>query len=188
MTLLAALAWQGLDGVLRSRDAGKVAIDASSRLATVLTQWEQDLQAVHDTQVVPALNFDGQSLRLTRRVDGGVALVVWSVRGGLWQRWASPVMVRGGALQQAWLSSQQFQGQEPGQLTVATEASEWQLYYHLGNEWSNAQSTGNQVAPPPAPGGAPATARLELPQAVRLVITLQGKKLTRDIALGLTGQ
>ena len=188
MTLLAALAWQGLDGVLRSRDAGKVAIDASSRLATVLTQWEQDLQAVHDTQVVPALNFDGQSLRLTRRVDGGVALVVWSVRGGLWQRWASPVMVRGGALQQAWLGSQQFQGQEPGQLTVATDASEWQLYYHLGNEWSNAQSTGNQVAPPPAPGGAPATARLELPQAVRLVITLQGKKLTRDIALGLTGQ
>ena len=188
MALLAALAWQGLDGVLRSRDAGKVAIYASSRLATVLTQWEQDLQSVHNTQVVPALNFDGLSLRLTRRVEGGVVLVVWSVRGGLWQRWASPVMVRGGALQQAWLGSQQFQGQEPGQLTVATDASEWQLYYHLGNEWSNAQSTGNQVAPPATPGSAPASVRLELPQAVRLVITLQGKKLTRDIALGLTGQ
>ena len=191
MALLAALAWQGLDGVLRARDAGKQVIDASSRLATVLTQWEQDLQAVHDAQVVPALNFDGQSLRLTRRVEGGVVLVVWSVRGGLWQRWASPVMVRAGALQQAWLGSQQFQGQEPGQLTVALDASEWQLYYHLGNEWSNAQSTGNQAAPPvtpAAPGSPPAPVRLELPQAVRLVITLQGKKLTRDIALGLTGQ
>jgi general secretion pathway protein J len=188
MALLAALAWQGLDGVLRSRDAGRELIDTSSRLSTVLTQWEQDLQAVHDTQVVPALNFDGQSLRLTRRVDGGVALVVWAVRGGQWQRWASPVMVRAGALQQAWLSSQQFQGQEAGQLTVASAASEWQLYYHLGNEWSNAQSTGNQVAPPATPSSAPAAAQVQLPQAVRLVITLQGEKLTRDIALGLTGQ
>lgn len=188
MALLAALAWQGLDGVLRSRDAGRELIDSSSRLSTVLTQWEQDLQAVHDTQVVPALSFDGQSLRMTRRVDGGVALVVWAVRGGQWQRWASPVMVRGGALQEAWLSSQQFQGQEPGQLTVASDASEWQIYYHLGNEWSNAQSTGNQIAPPATPGGAPAAAQVQLPQAVRLVMTLQGKKLTRDIALGLTGQ
>lgn len=187
MSLLAALAWQGLDGVLRARDASREAIDNSSRLATVLTQWEQDLQAVHDTQVVPALSFDGQSLRLTRRIEGGVVLVTWSVRGGLWQRWASPVMVRGGALQEAWLSSQQFQGQEPGQLSVASDASEWQLYYHLGNEWSNAQSTGNQVAPPATPGRPAAPARLDLPQAVRLVITLQGKKLTRDIALGLTG-
>jgi hypothetical protein len=33
------------------------------------------------------LAFDGQTLRLTRRVDGGVALVVWAVRGGRWQRW-----------------------------------------------------------------------------------------------------
>ena len=194
MSILAALAWQGLDGVLRGRDASRDAIDASSRLATVLTQWEQDLQAVHETQVVPALNFDGQTLRLTRRVEGGVALVAWSVRGGLWQRWISPAYVRSGALQEAWLSSQQFQGQEPGQLTVAREATEWQIYYHLGNEWSNAQSTGNLVppagAPAPAPTGSPTPAapRVALPQAVRLVITLQGNRLTRDVSLGLTGQ
>jgi general secretion pathway protein J len=188
MTILTAMAWQGLDGVLRARDASRESIDRSTRLSTVLTQWEQDLQAVHDTQVVPALAFDGQTLRLTRRTDDGVALVAWAVRGGLWQRWMSPAFVRSGALQQAWLASQQFLGNEAGQLTVAEGASEWHLYYHRGNEWSNAQSTGNVVA---APAGAPSGVQQaveELPRAVRLLITLQGKKLTRDIALGPTGQ
>lgn len=188
MAILTAMAWQGLDGVLRARDASRESIDRSTRLATVLTQWEQDLQAVHDTQVVPPLTFDGQTLRLSRRVDGGVALVAWAVRGGLWQRWASPSFVRSGALQEAWLSSQQFQGNEAGQLTVAQGASEWQLYFHRGNEWSNAQSTGNLAAAPPGAASGAAPAREELPQAVRLVITLHGKKLTRDIALGPTGQ
>lgn len=188
MAILTAMAWQGLDGVLRAREASRESIDRSTRLATVLTQWEQDLQAVHDTQVVPPLNFDGQTLRLTRRVDGGVALVAWAVRGGLWQRWASPSFVRSGGLQQAWLSSQQFLGNESGQLTVAQGASEWQLYYHRGNEWSNAQSSGDLVAAPAAPASGAAPQREELPQAVRLVITLQDKKLTRDIALGPSGQ
>ena len=78
MALLASLAWQGLDSVLRTRDASREAIDRTTRLATVLTQWEQDLLAVHDTGVVPALAFDGQTLRLTRRTEGGVSLVAWS--------------------------------------------------------------------------------------------------------------
>ena len=63
MALLAGLAWQGLDSVLRTREASREAIDRTTRLATVVTQWEQDLQAVHDTGVVPALAFDGQTLR-----------------------------------------------------------------------------------------------------------------------------
>jgi general secretion pathway protein J len=73
--------------VLRGRDGQPRAIDRTTRLATVLTQWEQDLQAVHDTGVVPALAFDGQTLRLTRRVEGGVQLVAWSLRTASWQRW-----------------------------------------------------------------------------------------------------
>lgn len=188
MAILTAMAWQGLDGVLRARDASRDSIDRSTRLSTVLTQWEQDLQAVHDTQLVPPMTFDGQTLRLTRRVDDGVALVAWAVRGGLWQRWASPAFVRSGPLQQAWLSSQQFQGNEAGQLTVAQGASEWQLYFHRGNEWSNAQSTGNVVAAPAGAASGVVQVREELPHAVRLVITLRDKKLTRDIALGPTGQ
>ena len=198
MAILASFAWRGLDGVVATRDANRELIDRHSRLATVLVQWEQDLQSVHDTGVVPAIAFDGQSLRLTRRVDGGVALVVWAVRGGRWQRWVGRPQQRGGALLQAWMASQQFMGDEPGQLTAAEQASDWQLYFWRDNDWSNAQSSGNlvqaaQAAPaaatagsPPATGGAQA-AREELPRAVRLVITLRDGKLTRDIALGATG-
>jgi general secretion pathway protein J len=187
MAILAGFAWQGLDAVMRARDASRESIDRTSRMATVLTQWQQDLQSVHDTGIVPALSFDGQSLRLTRRVDEGVALVVWSVRGGVWQRWAGPAVQRSGPLQRAWLASQQFLGSEPGQLTVAEGATEWQLYFHRGSDWSNAQSSGNLVAGPGGSASAAAPAREELPNAVRLVITLPAGKLTRDIALGPTG-
>jgi general secretion pathway protein J len=226
MALLAGLAWRGLDGVLRSRDAGRESIDRTVRLATVLTQWEQDLQALHDSGAVPPLSFDGQSLRLTRRSERGVSLVSWSVRGGVWQRWSSPVLVNSGELQDWWLRSHQFVGNEAGSLTVADAASEWQVYFHRGTGWSNAQSSGDLLVPAPAlpaapaavapgaagatgatgaagaepgpgpgPGPAPAApaaaappqAREQLPNAVRLVITLGGNKLTRDVLLGPTG-
>ncbi len=235
MALLAALSWQGLDSVLRSRDASRVAVDDAVRLATVLTQWEQDLQALHDSGAVPALDFDGQTLRLTRRTDAGVALVTWAVRGGVWQRWVSPAYTRTQELQDVWLRSQQFVGTEAGQLELARAASEWQIYFFRGNAWSNAQSSGDlraagaalpnagvaataaQPAPPADPaapaGDAAATTKADgavaaapaaaaaapaaaarppvlveqLPAAVRMVITLDGKKLTRDIALGPSG-
>jgi general secretion pathway protein J len=212
MAILATLSWQGLDGILRAREGSRDSIDKSVRLATVLTQWEQDLQAVYDTGVVPAVSFDGQTLRLTRRAEGGVLLVAWSVRGGLWQRWTGRPVTRGGELQELWLRSQQLQGSEPGHLTLSEDASQWQVYFNRGGQWTNAQSTGDLVqqivvaptptAAPPAAASAPdasasapaaaasapalaATAAREvLPEAVRLQITLGGRALTRDIALG----
>ena len=173
MAILSGMAWQGLDGVLRARQSSLQSVENTTRLATVLTQWEQDLQAVQDSGVVPPLSFDGQTLRMTRRVEGGLALVAWSVRGGQWQRWTGAAMQRSTALQQAWMASHQLQGHEPGHLKLADAASEWQLHFYRGNGWSNAQSSGDLVG--------------ELPQAVRLIITLQSQRLTRDIALGPTG-
>jgi general secretion pathway protein J len=192
MALLAALSWRGLDGIVRARDGSKVAIDRALRLNTVLTQWEQDLQALFDTGDVPAISFDGQTLRLTRRVDEGVALVAWSVRDGLWRRWATPGVTRTGDLQQNWLRSQQLQGSEPGQVTLSAGAGDWQIYFNRGGQWSNAQSTGDlaavAVAPSASAASAPAAVLREvLPDAVRMVITLDGQTLTRDIALGPAG-
>ncbi len=192
MALLATLGWRGLDGVLRARDASRASIDATSRLATVLAQWEHDLGALHDTAVVPAIAFDGLSLRLTRRVDGGVALVVWSVRSGTWQRWTTPAVVDAAQLQELWLQSQQLQGTEPGHLAVVEGAADWQLYFHRGSTWSNAQSSAGVVVAPPldaasGAASAPAIVREALPNAVRLVITLPEGRLTRDIALGPQG-
>ncbi len=147
MALLAGLAWQGLDGIVRARDGSQVVLDRSLRLNTVITQWEQDLMAVQDIGVVPAIGFDGQSLRLTRRVEGGVALVVWALRGGKWQRWATAPITRANEMSESWLRSQQLLGNEPGQLSVA-DASAWQVYFYRGNAWTNAQSTGD-AAPQP---------------------------------------
>jgi len=199
MALLATLAWQGMDGMVRARDGSAQALDRSMRLNTVLTPWEQDLQALHDTGAVPAIGFDGQSLRLTRRVDGGVQLVVWAVRDGRWQRWTSLVLRRQGEVQQAWLQAQQLQGSESSQLVLADDASDWQLYFYRGNAWSNAQSSAgadaagaSETEPPPAPeagaGAVPVVPLREaLPDGVRLVITLGGQVLTRDLALEANG-
>ena len=187
MAILAGFSWQGLDAVLRAKEASRESIDRTTRLATVLTQWQQDLQAVYDTGTVPALTFDGQTLRLTRREEDGVVLVAWAVRGGVWQRWASAPAQRSGVLQQAWMASQQFLGNEPGHLTVAEGATEWQIYFHRDNAWTNAQSTGNVVAGPGGAASAPPVMRVQLPNAVRLVITLPAGRLTRDVALGPSG-
>ncbi|MBS1162596.1 MAG: gspJ, partial [Burkholderiaceae bacterium] len=114
--------------------------------------------------------------------------------------WVGPGQLRSNELQQTWLSSFQFLGNEPGQLTLADGASEWQVYFYRGGAWTNAQSTGDIVQSPAAvapaasaPAGAasapaaPAVVREALPDAVRLVITLDGRTLTRDIALGPAG-
>ena len=197
MAILAGLAWQGLDAMVRTRASTDAVMTSTLRLNTVMTQWEQDLAAVQDVRASPAISFDGQSLRLTRRVEGGVALVVWAVRGGVWQRWASPPLAKVADLREQWLRSQQLLGNEAGQTTLG-EASAWQVYFYRGGSWTNAQSTGDLDAPreavPPPPvtpasGVAPSPAptgeapREQLPAAVRMVITLGSGTLTRDVAL-----
>lgn len=211
MAILAGLAWQGLDAMVRARSGTDAVMTRTLRLNTVMTQWEQDIAAVQDVRAAPAISFDGQSLRLTRRVDGGVVLVVWAVRGGVWQRWVSPPVKKVADLREQWLRSQQLLGNEQGQTTLG-EATAWQVYFFRGGSWTNAQSTGDlaaprelaapQVAAPPqpppsspspSPPSPPASApvaeapREQLPAAVRMVITLATGTLTRDVALGSGG-
>jgi len=189
MAVLTGLAWRGIDGMLRARDGSQQAVERAARLNTILAQWQQDLAALHDSGSVPPLAFDGQTLLLTRTVDGansasgaGVALVAWSLRSGSWQRWLSPATTRAQALQETWLRAQQLQGGEAGQVKLLDNVSEWQLYYYRGNAWTNSQSSGGIAAPPAAAASAPA--RELLPDGVRLVVTINGASLTRDIALG----
>lgn len=199
MALLSGMAWQGLEAVLKGRDASKASVDRAGRLATVLTQWEQDLKSVVDTGAVPGLQFDGQALRLTRRGDDGVHIVAWAVREGRWQRWSSPAYTQGTALQQGWLFALQLLGTEQTQLTLADNVRGWQVYFFYDGNWANAQSSsgapdgnppGNPSASPPSnpsgnpPAPPPAGA---LPAAVRIVVTLGEQTLTRDIALGPAG-
>lgn len=201
MAIGAGLAWQGLDGILRARESSKAVLDRTLRVNTIVAQWEQDLAALRDTgSGVPALSFDGQTLRLVRHADGGVALVAWALRGGQWQRWVGPTVTRVGDLLEAFERSQRLLGNEPDQVNLAA-ASEFNVYFFRGNAWTNAQSTGDllQVPAGPAPPASSASSpsapppppstvsREQLPSAVRLVISLEGGVLTRDVALGPSG-
>ena len=188
LSVVAGMAWQGVDAMLRSRDISVKRLDAQLRLQSTIEQWETDLEAVQDSGVVPALQFDGASLRLTRRADDGLQVVVWSLRGSAWTRWAAPAATRATALQESWLRSQQLLGNETGQLRTLTGITDWQVYFWRGNGWSNAQSTGDTQGPQtPAgsPGGSP---RVLLPEGVRLVLSFgegSGRtgNLTRDLLL-----
>lgn len=181
MAVLAVMAWQGIDAMARTRNSTQAAMERTLRFNTAMAQWERDLQKLLDTKAVPALRFDGATLRLTREVDGGVQMVAWSFRDGAWWRWASPAVTRTDELQEQWLRSQQLLGNEVGTLRVIGDVTAVQLYFYRGNGWSNAQSAG-AVQAPALPGAAPAPPD-PLPTGVRLVLALAGGGLTRDIAL-----
>lgn len=191
MALMAALAWRGLDGVLRGRDAGRDAIDRTVLLTTLMSQWQTDLQSLHQNQVLPTtLSFDGRSLRLTRLSEGGVQLVTWWLDGSTWNRWAAAPTTRAGELQQAWLRSQQLRTDDPANVRLLEGVAAPQVFFYRGNAWTNAQSTGDldgDAAPRPpgaasAPGGNPQPVE-QLPSAVRLILTVDGKTLTRDVVV-----
>lgn len=183
MAILAAMGWQGIDGMVRAREASQGAAERTLRLTTLIAQWEQDLSALYDSAAAPAITFDGATLRLVRRGADGAQVVAWSLREGIWRRWHSPVVATSVELQQAWLASQQLIGDEPTQVRLLDQVSDWQLYFYRGNAWSNAQSSGD-VVPPTAAGAASGVARSALPSGVRLVLSVSQRRLTRDVSLG----
>ena len=189
MAILAMMGWQGVDGMIRARDISQETAERTLRLTTVVGQWEQDLASLYESATAPALQFDGATMRLTRVTPEGVQVVVWSLREGVWRRWASPSVRRAFELQQAWLMSQQLIGNEVQQVRLLEGASEWQVYFYRGNAWTNAQSSGDVVvapqSPAPAAGGV-VVPRATLPSGVRLVINWGDLRLTRDVLLGPT--
>lgn len=188
MSLLALMAWQGIDGMVRSRDASQRRLDATLRLNTALAQWQYDLASVQQSATVPGLRFDGASLQLTRRATGGMQLVVWMLRDGRWLRWAAPATTSSRELREHWMRGQQLQGGEAGEVLVLEGVASWNVQYFRAddNAWSNAQSSAD--APPAEAEGDPAELP-ELPRGVRLAITFgEGSgfvgSVLRDTLLG----
>ncbi len=197
MAIMAGMAWQGVDGIVRARDSSQARLEQTLRLNTVIAQWQQDLASIQDTAVVPlALSCDGASVRMTRRTPTGLQVVAWSLRpgntasGATWQRWAGPPVTTTGALQDSWMRSLQLQGDEPGSVRTLTGLSQWQVYFYQGNAWSNCQSTGNvAVVAPSASAASGVLVRQALPRGVRIVLSFaEGSgtsgELTRDTVLG----
>jgi general secretion pathway protein J len=191
LALLATMSWRGVTSMVQAKQASDARVQETLRMGTVMAQWEQDLLQLQDTQLVPALAFDGATLRLVRRQPGGLQVVAWGLRESRWTRWASPVADSAAALQDAWLVSQQLLGNERSQLTLYEGLVAWQVYFYRINAWSNAQSSaGTVTAPNPGTGTAGTPKAAQLPTGVRVVLTLQqagegqgGRTLTRDILL-----
>ncbi|MDP4301915.1 PulJ/GspJ family protein [Leptothrix discophora] len=200
LALMAGMAWQGVDMVVRSRETVQARMDGLLRLQSVTGQWEADLGNVLDTQQVPGLNFDGATLRLTRRFEDGVQVVAWTLRGGRLQRWTSSTLRDAETLQDGWLRSYQLLGNEPGTLTLLERVATMQVYVFLSssNAWSNAQSSGDVATNGGATNGGssgdgnkakPATGLREaLPDGVRLLLKFgegatHAGTLQRDIRL-----
>lgn len=175
LALMAAMAWRGVDIVVRSRDSARTHTDALLRVHAALGQWEADIRQAVQTQVVPAFNFDGATLRLTRARPGGVEVVAWTVRDNTLVRWAAPVSQRAADLQEAWMLSYQLQGKEPGTLAALPGVQRQQIYTFYSNSmaWSNAQSTGN------VDGSQPTVALL--PDGARLVLSLAGNAFNGEL-------
>ncbi len=156
MAIMSLMAWQGVDGIVRTRELNQVRLEQTLRLETVIAQWEQDLASLQETAAVPALSCDGQSVRLTRRTDNGMQVVVWSMwpdsHGNVWQRWAGPAVTTTSGLQQTWLRTQQFQGSETGQLRTLVGLDSWQVYFFQG-AWANCQSSRNAASTTAAASG-----------------------------------
>jgi general secretion pathway protein J len=175
MAVLAMMAWQGIDGLIRAREGAQRAGETALRLGTVLAQWELDLSQLQQSSAAPGLKFDGASLRLTRRVPTGIQLVVWTLQDRQWYRWAAPPVTRIQDLQEWWIRSQQWSAIRGDALKMLEEVDSQQIYFFRGNAWSNAQSTGdferNELSE-----------EVEvLPTGVRLVLNLPAGALTRDL-------
>jgi general secretion pathway protein J len=209
MSIMAVMAWQGIDGIVRTRDISQTRLEQILRLNTVLSQWDQDLASFQDTGILPEspLSCDGASVRFARRAPGGVQLVVWSLRpqgnSNALVRWASPVVTQANALQENWMRSKQLQGDEPGTLRTLTGLSTWQVYFFLDSNWANCQSTGDQAADgsnpppgktisnngaPPTPPEPPGNPAVAAPKGVRVVLGFAqgdglGGSITRDSQL-----
>lgn len=186
MAVIATMAWRGVAAMNAAREASQRTGERTLRLSMVVEQFEADLQAIYDGPTVPGIAFDGATLRIVRRSAQGVQVVAWSLHEGVWRRWASAPVTRNAELQDAWLRSMQIAPDDPAQLRLLDGVGGWQFHFFRGGAWTNAQSSGDvAAAPPAAAASAPAAAstRIQLPAGVRMMVDLPEGRLTREVAV-----
>ncbi len=187
LSLLALMGWRGIETVLSTRTQVTHKTARVAQLQTGLAQWRADLQAMTEMGSVPALDFDGLVLRITR-VDRSLPgqplrVVAWSRRViadqhqglGSWVRWQSPPLNKRSDLALAWAQAQRW-ARNPSQDDIRREVAiagieSWQLLYFRKNSWSNPLSTADAGPATPASAGDPnVTALPALPEGIRLVL------------------
>lgn len=191
MAVLALMSWRALDGMQQVQTQTRTRSDQLITLQASLSQWSADLDALTETGVVPALNFDGRSLRLTRRdalesqkTDVGIQVVAWAIHQGRWTRWTVADIRTRAALLQAWDAAARW-GQTPTEADAALQIAlmpvqAWQIFYYRSDAWTNPLSADDAALNPPsnprsgaqADPAPPAQALAAMPEGVRLVLDL----------------
>ena len=191
LSLVAVLGWRGLDGMVRTQSRLKDRADEVLTLQVGLAQWRTDLDAIVSMPGLPAIEWNGQVLRLLRRVEGpagpAVMVTAWTRRsdagGSRWRRWQSlPTSDRNEVLA-AWQQADLW-ARNPGATERAREAAlapmdDWQVFFYRGGAWINPQSSDAQQADatgqPARAAGASAGNRgadrsTSLPEGVRVIL------------------
>ena len=187
MSMLALLSWRAIDGMTRTQTLTQERSDGLLRLQSALGQWIADLDAVLDTGEVTPVDFNGQTLRITRRDSAetgldspGVRVVAWALRptaaGGQWSRWQSGPLRQRDELARAWQRAADWGRGASGTALAGADSSlavigvdRWQLFFHRGETWGNPLSS---VGTEAAGGSTPASN--SMPNGVRLQLNLTG--------------
>lgn len=185
MALMSALAWRGLDAMVRAQARLRQESDAVLALQSGLAQWTTDLDALVMQPQWESLAWDGRALRILRRdpvaPGDGLRVVAWTRRAvgssGEWLRWQSPPLRHRGQLEQAWQQAALW-AQAPAAPDLALQVrvmplAGWQIYYFREGAWSNPLSSGGGAgtASAPAQDAGPAQGFV-LPDGLRLVLDL----------------
>ncbi|TFZ06575.1 prepilin-type N-terminal cleavage/methylation domain-containing protein [Ramlibacter henchirensis] len=195
LALVAMLSWRGLDGMVRAQEVTQARADEIHGLQIGLAQWSTDLDALVQLPQLPAIDWNGRVLRLTRPASAaaneGVIVVGWSrrVRDGAprWMRWQSPPLTTRGQVEDAWARADAWaQGQggaEDAAAVAVTALDNWQVFYYRADAWTNPlssdamQATGTPSSPGPVGSRAP-----QIPDGVRIVLSLPGgQAITGDL-------
>ncbi len=177
LALMALISWRGLDGMAKAQLSLQTRSDAHQSLQVGLAQWRTDLDNMASLPNVPALDWDGRVLRITRQhsqdPQAGLQVVAWSMGNGQWTRWQSAPLTRREVWLLAWTQAQVW-GDTAGQPApsdvhevVVQALRSWQIYYHRDGAWSNALSISGAYPNTLTPG-----ANNALPEGIRLVIEL----------------
>ena len=190
MALMAGLSWRSLDGMTKAQAQVQQRTDSVLALQAGLAQWSADLDAIAPIPQTPALDWDGRGFRILRRsLETGTSelvVVAWASRtinGNVqWLRWQSPVLHSRGELQAVWAQAAQW-AQNPGDVDKKYEVrvsqlERWQIFYYRRDAWTNPLSSGG--AAPQAANQSPAVADTNMPDGVRLVLSL-------PVAEGISG-
>ncbi|MEO5689020.1 MAG: prepilin-type N-terminal cleavage/methylation domain-containing protein [Burkholderiaceae bacterium] len=178
MAIMAAMAFRGIDAVMRAKDSALSSTDRTLKLNTGMSQFEYDVSQIVDSKVVPqAVMFDGATLRIARRTPDGIQLVLWTLQDRRWQRWASGSFIHMSELTDAWMRSQQWDAISGNAVTVLDNVDSFQVYIcnpenlaTKGCSWNNVQST----------QGAHAASAVVQSDAIRISLKVSAGEITRE--------